>query len=105
MIYTIHAKTADGAAGNQTAKTHEIRTESMRKRGTKAMNRYYIFMVDDKDITYSYVCSDYNNANVFLHDMMDELSVSGCILNEKMEVVYRGLADERKGRSNTADKE
>lgn len=48
MIYTIHARTADGAAGDQTTKTNVIRTESMKKRGIKAMNNQAIEVIKDE---------------------------------------------------------
>ena len=37
MIYTIHAKTADDAAGDLTTKTNVIRTVNMKRKGIKTM--------------------------------------------------------------------
>lgn len=113
MIYTVHAKTADDAAGDQAAKTHEIRTENMRKRGIKAMNRYYVYVVNAVDITCDAICCDYNNALVWLNEFIDKelesrFPVKACILNDKMDVVYKTEVkgkNDSKGRSNTADKE
>lgn len=111
MIYTVHAKTADGAAGDQTTKTHVIRTESMRKRGIKAMGRkYYVLIVDRNENTFSYACSDYNNAEIRLLEILTSLPtpIKGCILNEKLNVIYtRGEYEgknDSKGRSNRTDK-
>lgn len=80
-----------------------------KREGIKANSMYYVFLTDGIERTCGYICSDYNNAIVVLHEIIDELSVSGargCILNDKLEVVYKtgGFVNDSKGRSNRADK-
>lgn len=78
----------------------------------KATNRHYVYAVNAYDFTYDAICCDYNNAHVWLNELLDELSerfypVKACILNDKMDVVYKTEVkgkNDSKGRSNRTDK-
>lgn len=74
-------------------------------------DKFYMYVADICDCLYYAVCCDYNNAHVFLYELIDEIPeshypVKGCILNDKLEVVYKtgGFVNDSKGRSNRTDK-
>jgi hypothetical protein len=61
-------------------------------RGTKEMNRYYVFVVNVICYTYTYTHKEYSEAVETLNSVInampkDLLPVKGCILNDDMEVI------------------
>lgn len=61
-------------------------------RGTKEMNRYYVFVVNVICYTYTYTHKEYSEAVETLNSVInampkDLLPVRGCILNDDMEVI------------------
>lgn len=60
------------------------------------MSKYYLLVINRKnDRADFYACSDYNNALVRLHEITDDLAsqIKVCILNDKLEVLYRAEVD------------
>lgn len=75
-------------------------------------DKFYIYAADICDCIHNAVCCDYNNAHVFLYELIDEIPeshypVKGCILNNNFDVVYKTEVkgkNDSKGRSNRTDK-
>jgi len=91
MIRSVHVKTVESAVENQ-MKTSGILTVNMSLRGTKKMNRYYVFVVNVICYTYTYTHKEYSEAVETLNSVINAmpknlLPVRGCILNDDMEVI------------------
>ena len=57
-------------------------------------DKFYMYVADICDCLYYAVCCDYNNALVFLYELIDEIPeshypVKGCILSNDFDVVYK----------------
>lgn len=73
-------------------KTSGILTANTSLRGTKEMNRYYVFVVNVICYTYTYTHKEYSEAVETLNSLINAmpknlLPVRGCILNDDMEVI------------------
>ena len=97
MIFTTRARTADDAAGDQTTRTNVIRTENTRRRGIRMKyNEFtgYITLHQVFDVIPSANhFDDYNDALEYLNERLQcrlpHKKAIGCILNSKLEVLYK----------------
>ena len=91
MIRSVRVNIAENAVGDLMT-TSGILTVNMSLRGTKKMNRYYVFVVNAICYTYTYTHKEYSEAVETLNSVINAmpknlLPVRGCILNDDMEVI------------------